>query len=397
MSTPTHLLFEQVSPRTEDDKKNQPQTYSNNASGYTFSHYDAHADGFSQTPFAVTRADSPDSNNKYYHDVTKPFEDAAKASIKQENATFWNKVAIQIKLFFYSGFFAFFSQIQWKTFTATTVVHYVTLPLAPIFESIEVISNIYQIAVSHKTDHKLWISLFVNLVKFAGIGVAVGLLLAGMIATSALFATIGGAAFVFALGLKTLFHVGMSLYHLVKSYNPTLSPFKKSDHLHESLNHFIGGVISAALTVCSAFVMLKGLLVMAVVGAAVSFAGAIVGIGLMFKDYKRKQNEKDKIAANFDENNLSQDKILAYDNFNYSLSKSSQARSCCTWRNPFKGLMSGLMAQFSTTSPADLTAQKKKDDNYGNIRQPVPIQATALPMQKKDQKNNDLIITTNPS
>jgi hypothetical protein len=397
MSTPAHLLFEQVTSDADDkiDDRAQIDSLSHNL------HKDPYnLDYETINPYVAyveDRPPSPSDNDDYYQQVIQPFTAAVEAQKKQQNASFWNAIATQIKLFFLSGFFVFFSKIQWKTFTATAVIHYVTLPLAPLFESIEVIANIYQIAVSRETDIKLWISLVVNIIKLIGVGLAVGLLLAGMIATNALFATVGGAAFVFALGLKTLFHAGMALYHLAKSFNSNLSKLQKSDHRHEALNHFTGGVICAALTVSSAFVMLKGFMLMAIVGAAVSFAGAIAGIGLMYKDYKRKQIEKDKIAATVAEDTIVPHRIANQYDYNYSHNftvRESPARpaGCCPRQNPFKGFVSSLMARFSSTSPAKVSANmKKKNDDLGNISYPAPINAIKLPAANNSANIDGLI------
>ena len=206
----------------------------------------------------------------------------------RQSAAWWGAFLTNVKLFFMTSLFTFFSQLNWKILFQTTYLHYVMLPIAVAFETFEVITDTIQLIKADKTDYKLWISLGVNILRLAGVSVAVGLILSGLAAASTLFATVAGVAFTAAVGVKTIYHVGMSVYSVAKSMSVE-DANEKSDLRHEALKHAAGAGIAGTLGVCIGFVMLHASVVMAAVAGMVCLGGGIIGFELMSIDYLRKK------------------------------------------------------------------------------------------------------------
>ncbi len=365
MSTNAHFLFEE-----DTDTQSQPPAESHLWTTAPQDYVVKDADLLLQSD---TRPDdknsielSEDTDGKFRQKV-------------QEKAAWWASILTALKLGFLVALFNFFRTSGLKQVFQTTALHYAMLPIAVAFECVEVITDSIQIIAAKKSTPKHWISLGVNLLRLAGVGLAVGLILSGIAVAGSVFATLAGAAFVFAVGVKTLWHAGSAIYCGIKSLT-VKNEEEKSNLRHEAINHTIGAGIAAALAVCIGFVMLKGSLLFAAVGMGVSGAGAIAGLGIMAKDYYRKQKAQQHLVSEA-KDEIDNDPLLSknyprdplapqvkHDPRYQSSYETSEQPTKSDWRccNPFAplGKLLNRLSIFPNSYVSAEDAKRKRDDDY---------------------------------
>lgn len=197
---------------------------------------------------------------------------------------------------FMSYVMRFFSTKALSAYFGTTLWHWFAFPIVWLFETLGfVIESINFFHDKHKSTSKVlnWLS---SLVKYLAISAAVLITVLVAAAAITVAAPVVGSLFAGALGIKSLFHLGMAIKTTVDYFRmptPTtkLEAHRKRQAAAVPLEHLYAGGVSAGLAVIVVFALVLTKGAAAIAGSAVAAASTIGGGFIFWGNHKAAKTD----------------------------------------------------------------------------------------------------------